>query len=185
MDNASIILTAFDRHLDHEARLIIYGRAAIQLGYDAPPPEIARSLDVDVLIPEEEVETLVRDESFWDAQVATNDELRPLGLYITHLFQSNQVFLREDWLENLVPITRPPLRFLRLFRPATLDLVLTKMMRGDDAQDLEDVAFLIQHDGVTRTQLEETFERARLPEVVELHDAFAKAKPLVLALTAR
>jgi|GEM_PF-4587308 len=56
------------------------------------------------------------------------------------------------------------------------------MMRGDDAQDLEDVAFLIRHDAVTRAQLEETFQRARLPEMVELHDAFAKAKPLVLAL---
>ena len=184
MDNASIILTAFDRHLDHEARLIVYGRAAIQLGYDAPPPETARSLDVDGLIPEGEVEALVADEGFWDAQKATNEELRPLGLYITHLFQSNQVFLRDDWLENLTAITRPPLRFLRLFRPATLDLILTKMMRGDDAQDLEDVSFLIRHDAVTRTQLEETFRRARLPEIQELHDAFAKARPLVLAMAA-
>jgi hypothetical protein len=184
MDNASIILSAFDRHLDHEARLIVYGRAAIQLGYDAPPPEVARSLDVDGLIPQEQVEALVADEGFWNAQQATNEELRPLGLYITHLFQSNQVFLRDDWLENLVPITRPPLRFLRLFRPATLDLILTKMMRGDDAQDMDDVAFLIRHDAVTRAHLEETFRRARLPDVIELHDAFAKAKPRVLALAA-
>jgi len=123
MDNASSILTAFDRHLDHETRLIVYGRAAIQLGYDDPPPETARSLDVDGLIPEEEVAALVTDEGFWNAQTTTNEELRPLGLYITHLFQSNQVFLRDDWLLHLVPITRPPLRFLRLFRPATLDLI--------------------------------------------------------------
>lgn len=120
MDNASIILTTFDRHLDHAVQLIVYGRAAIQLGYNAPPPETARSLDVDGLIPEAEVEALVADAGFWDAQTAANDELRPLGLYITHLFQSNQVFLRDDWLEHLVPITRPLLRFLRLFRPATL-----------------------------------------------------------------
>ena len=86
MDNASIILSAFDRHLDHEARLIVYGRAAIQLGYDAPPPEVARSLDVDGLIPQEQVEALVADEGFWNAQQATNEELRPLGPYITHLF---------------------------------------------------------------------------------------------------
>ena len=43
---------------------------------------------------------------------------------------------------------------------------------------------LIRHDEVTCAQLEETFRRARLPVVVELHDAFAKAKPLVLALAA-
>ena len=93
-------------------------------------------------------------------------------------------FLRPEWESQIIPITRPPLRFLRLFRPATLDLILTKMMRGDDAQDLEDVAFLIRHDAVTRTQLEETFRRARLPEIQELHDAFAKARPLVLAMVA-
>jgi len=38
-----------------------------------------------------------------------------------------------------------------LFRlpPATLDLILTKMMRGEDSQDMEDRAFLIQHDRIT------------------------------------
>ena len=137
---------------------------------------------MDGLIPEDEVAALVADEGFWDAQKATNEELRPHGLYITHLFQSNQVFLRDDWLENLTAITRPPLCFLRLFRPATLDLILTKMMRGDDAQDMDDTAFLIRHDAVTRAQLEETFRRARLPDVQELHDAFAKALPLVRAM---
>jgi hypothetical protein len=91
MDNASVILTTFDRHLDHEASLIVYGRAAIQLGFETPPAEVARSLDVDGLIPEGEVSALVADDNFWDAQIATNEELRPRGLYITHLFQSNQV----------------------------------------------------------------------------------------------
>ena len=46
-----------------------------------------------------------------------------------HLFEADQVFLRRDWERHLVPITRPPTRWLRLFRPATLDLILTKMMR--------------------------------------------------------
>jgi hypothetical protein len=182
MDNASLILTTFDRHLDHPTRLILYGRAAIQLGFESPPAEVARSLDVDGLIPEAELSALVADDNFWDAQIATNEALRPSGLYITHLFRDDQVFLRDEWLEHLVPISRPPLRFLRLSRPATLDLILTKMMRGDDAQDMEDVAFLIRHDGVTRAQLEETMRRARLPDIPEPHDAFAKAKPHVLAL---
>lgn len=182
MDNALVILTTFDRHLSHAASLILYGRAAIQLGFDTPPAEVANSLDVDGLIPVGELEGLVADDNFWDAQIATKDELRPRGLYVTHLFQSDQVFLRDDWLEHLVPISRPPLQFLRLSRPATLDLILTKMMRGDDAQDMEDVSFLIRHDRVTRAQLEETMHRARLPDVPELHEAFAKAKPRVLAL---
>jgi hypothetical protein len=86
MDNASVILTTFDRHLDHAASLIVYGRAAIQLGFNEPPAEVA------------------------------------------------------------------------------------------------DVAFLIRHAGVTRAHLEETMRRARLPDIPELHDAFAKARPRVLAL---
>jgi hypothetical protein len=128
MDNASAILKTLDGHLDHPVRLILYGRAALQLGFSEPPPEVAQSKDVDGIIPVADLETISADERFWNAQEATNSELRSRGLYITHLFRSDQVFLRRDWENHLVPITRPPLQWLRLFRPATLDLILTKMM---------------------------------------------------------
>jgi hypothetical protein len=49
-----------------------------------------------------------------------------------------------------------------LFRPATLDLILTKMMRGDDPQDMTDIEFLIAHDGIKPVQLEEAFGQAVL-----------------------
>ncbi len=75
--------------------------------------------------------------------------------------------------------TRPSTRWLRLFRPATLDLILTKMMRGDDPQDMEDIAFLIRHDRITPAQIETAFKDAVIPNVTELHDAFERAKPLV------
>ena len=182
MINSERIVRELDSHLDHEVRLVLYGRAALALGFLDAPDRVKHSLDVDAIIPMSAVDSFRTDLAFWDAQDATNRELKKDGLYITHLFEAKEVFLRRDWEQHLVPITHLPLRWLRLFRPATLDLILTKMMRGDDAQDLEDIVFLIRHDGVTRAQLEETFQRARLPEVVELHDAFAKAKPLVLAL---
>lgn len=112
----------------------------------------------------------------------TNQLLEPRGLYITHLFPEDLVFLRPDWHEHILPVLRPPTRHLKLFRPHTIDLILTKMMRGDDPQDMADVEFLVRHDGITREQMEPAFANVRMPDVVELHDAFARALPLVRAI---
>src|SRR5436190_8829927 len=182
MDNASLILQRLDSHLTHPTRLILYGRAALQLGFTEPSPDAAESKDVDAIIPLNELDELSQDEDFWNAQEVTNAELRPKGLYITHLFRADQIFLRPGWEQQLVPITRLPTRWLRLFRPATLDLVLTKMMRGDDPQDLADIAFLITHDRLTPAQIESALSEAAIPEMVELRDAFERAKPLVRGL---
>jgi hypothetical protein len=182
MDNASLILRTLDEHLDHPVRLILYGRAALQLWFDNPPPGAAHSKDVDCIIPLTDLDSLTADSGFWDAQEATNAKLRPLGLYITHLFRAQEVFLRRDWEQHLVPVARGAFRHLRLFRPATLDLVLTKMMRGDDAQDMADVEFLIWHDQIASAQLEAAFASVVIPDLLELHDAFKRAKPVVLKL---
>jgi len=182
MDNASLILVTLDRHLKSPARLVLYGRAALQLGFAEPPPDVAQSKDVDAIIPLADLDRLSADEGFWDAQEATNSELRAKGLYVTHLFSADQVFLRRDWEQHLLPIERPPTRWLRLFRPATLDLILTKMMRGDDPQDMEDIAFMIQHDRVTSAQIEAAFADVVIPDLTELRDAFERAKPRVREL---
>jgi len=75
-----------------------------------------------------------------------------------------------------VPVLRPPTRWLKLFRPHTIDLILTQMMRGNDVQDMQDVAFLNQHDGNTLDLLEPAFAKVRIPETPELHEAFARAR---------
>jgi hypothetical protein len=49
--NAERILQAVDSHLDHEVSLVIYGRAAIALGFANPPASVTRTLDVDAIIP--------------------------------------------------------------------------------------------------------------------------------------
>jgi hypothetical protein len=177
MDNAAIILQTLDSHLDHEVSLILYGRAALNLGFDTAPVETAHSKDVDCIIPLSRVEDMGRDQQFWDAQEATNEQLRLRGLYITHLF-------RADWENEIVPISRPTLKWLRLFRPATLDLVLTKMMRGADPQDMADAKFMIEHDKITRKQLEAAFAVMNPIELVELRDAFTTARPIVTGFTA-
>jgi len=140
---------------------------------------------VDAIIPLGDLRELSEDESFWEAQEATNRELGPLGLYLTHLFRADQVFLRSDWERHIIPITRPPLIRLKLSRPATLDLILTKMMRGDDPQDLADIEFMIRHDRIIPAELEATLTQAVIPDLVELRDAFERAKPLVRELVRR
>jgi hypothetical protein len=182
MDNASLILLTLDSHLSHTVRLVLYGRAALQLGFSEPPRDVAESKDVDAIIPLGDLDGLSTDESFWDAQGATNREMLPKGLYMTHLFRADQIFLRRDWEQHLVPVNRPPTRWLRLCRPATLDLILTKMMRGDDPQDLADIAFLIAHDRITPAQIESALAEAVIPDLQELRDAFERAKPRVREL---
>lgn len=103
MDNASIILRALDERLDHPVRLILYGRAALQLGFTSPPADVAQSKDVDAIVPLGDV-------------------------------------------------------------------------------DLSDIRFLIRHDRLTPAQVETAMAEAVLPELPELREAFAKAKPRVMEL---
>jgi len=120
MDNAERIVRSLDQHLDHEVPLIVYGRAAIALGFATAPDAVKRSLDIDAIIPASRVEDFQNDLKFWDAQEATNRELDKDGLYFTHLFEATQVFLRRDWEQHVVPLQRPPTRWLRLFRPGPI-----------------------------------------------------------------
>lgn len=182
MDNPSLILQTVDQYLDHRVRLVIYGRAAVWLGFEGAAAEAARTQDVDAIISTTQEKELESDGKFWDAIEATNKELAARGLYITHLFSEREVFLRRDWLKDLVPITRVRLSKLDIFRPGTIDLVLSKMMRGNDPQDMADAEFMIRHDRITETQLFEAFEQMKPIELVELREAFAKARPIVLKL---
>ena len=176
------LLLALDEGLDHEFRLIIYGRSAIWLGFDNPPAGAATTQDVDAIIPNDQVQALADDLRFWDARDAVNERFKSEGLYITHLFPESAVFLRRDWMSHIVPLTRPRLNHLRLFRPATIDLVLTKMMRGNDEQDMADVEFIVRHDRITEAQLIEAFSQMNPIALVELREAFELAKPAVLNL---
>ena len=174
------LLLALDEALSHKVRLILYGRSAIWLGYTDPPLSAASTQDVDAIIPSQEVQAFSEDLRFWDARDAVNARFKSEGLYITHLFPETMVFLRREWLQEIVPIRRPELNHLQLFRPATLDLILTKMMRGNDEQDMGDAAFLIRHDRITESCLIEAFVQMKAIELAELRDAFEKARPIVL-----
>lgn len=176
-DNPTEVLLTLDRELDHEVSLVLYGRAALYLGFPNAPAEFGTTQDVDGIIRLSQLSALIEDDGFWEAQERANRILESRGLYITHLFSEDQVFLRPEWEQHLVPVPQPETRWLRLFRPHAVDLILTKMMRGNDPQDMEDVAFLVRKSGVTLAEMEVAFQQVRIPDLWELRDAFERALP--------
>ena len=180
MNNPLRILQTLDRHLTAPVELTLFGRAALALGYAGSPAAFATTQDVDAILPLSWLAAADENLDFWQAQQRTNAELEPEGLYITHLFRELEVILTPDWLARRVPI-RLELARLKLFRPATLDLILTKMARGDE-NDLADIRFLLRQESLTVEQLRAAFARARVPDVPEIHELFRAAQPKVLAL---
>ncbi len=60
MSHAETILRTLDRHFSRETSLILYGRAALVLGFPDPPPEVAASLDVDIILPHDRARARMR-----------------------------------------------------------------------------------------------------------------------------
>lgn len=180
MNNPLRILQTLDRHLTAPAEITLFGRAALALGYAASPTPFAATQDVDAILPLAWLEASDENVDFWLAQQRANTELEPEGLYLTHLFRELEVIITPDWLSRRVRI---PLKLthLTVFRPATLDLILTKMARGDD-NDLADIRFLLDREPLTAGQLRAAFVRARVPDIPETQAFFQTAQPKVLAL---
>ena len=98
----------------------------------------------------------------------------------THLFRELDVILTPTWVDHR---KRLDLGFskLEVYRPATIDLILTKMARGDD-EDLQDIQFLLAQEQSSADELRDAFRSARVPDVLEIRELFAVAQPKVLAL---
>jgi hypothetical protein len=180
MNNPLHILQTLDRHLTKQAEITIFGRAALALGFPNSPTMFATTQDVDAILPLSWLEADDQNMDFWQAQQKTNAELEPSGLYITHLFRELEIILTPDWLTRRVRVSLES-SSLKVFRPSTLDLILTKMARGDE-NDLADVRFLLQQEAISAEQLRTAFLQARVPNVPEIQELFAKAQPQVLAL---
>lgn len=173
MNHPEHILRTLDSHLCKPTRLILYGRAALALGFANAQPQFHATMDVDAILPEVEMSLIEADESFWNAIEKTNEQLQSTGLYLTHLFTDSQVILRPLWLEHLTSIDLPGLRFLQLSRPSIEDLILTKMMRVDP-QDRSDIHFLLTHLNPSAEDIERLVRAARVPDIPEIHQAFSE-----------
>lgn len=180
MNNPLHILQTLDRHLTAAAELTLFGRAALCLGYPDSPEKFRRTRDVDGILSLEWLAAPDENVDFWLAQQAANLELHPQGLYFTHLFREMEVIVQPGWTARRVRLNLPLSR-LAAYRPATVDLVLTKMARGDD-KDIDDVRFLLSQEPLTLEQLQAAFARARVPDVPEIRALFLAAQPKVLEI---
>lgn len=181
MNHPLVILRTLDSFLTRETRIVLYGRAALALGFAGAPAEFGVTRDVDAILPATEMAVIEADEQFWQALDRTNQELEPSGLYMTHLFVDEQVILLPQWMDGIVPLPVSGLEHLRVYRPSVLDLVLTKMMRRDP-QDLADIKFLLRQESFTEAQIVDAFTRARCPDIDEIRAAFVAMQPKVLEL---
>ncbi len=155
-----------------------------RLLWASPSPQYFHStLDVDGILPLDWLQPPDGHEDFWQAVELSNAELETDGLYVTHLFAETDVILRPQWIEWRIELDLG-LSKLKVFRPASLDLILTKMARADE-DDLQDVQFLLKQEFWTQDLLSSAFTEARVPDVAEIQEIFDRARPKVLALAAK
>ena len=178
MNNPLHILQTLDGHLTKPTEITIFGRAALVLGFPNSPEAFAATQDVDAILPLSWLAAEDQNWDFWEAQQKTNAELEPSGLYITHLFRELEIILSPDWLTRRIQVL-VELPKLAVFRPSTLDLILTKMARGDE-NDLGDIRFLLSQEILSLDQLRAAFDQARVPDLPEIRSLFLAAQPKVL-----
>jgi hypothetical protein len=180
VSNPLRILQTLDKYLIQQSEITLFGRAALALGYGRTPDHFHNTEDVDGILPLAWPQRPAEQEDFWQAVQRANAELEADGLYLTHLFREIDVIIQPDWMLRRLRL-RLDLPKLTVYRPASIDLILTKMARGDD-DDLEDIGFLLKQEPLTRDQLNTAFEQARVPEIPEIQELFDLAKLKVLAL---
>jgi hypothetical protein len=172
------ILRTLDSFLEKPTRVVLFGRAALALGFGDEGAKFGKTADVDAILPMVEMAEIESDTQFWKAIELTNNSLAPSGLYLSHLFTDRQVALTPSWFEKIVAIPSGDHKFLRLFRPSCLDLVLTKMMRND-REDLEDIQFILSQEKISPSALDKAFLEARVLEIPELQAIFVRMQPIV------
>ena len=170
MSHAEQILTALDRKLDRNVDLTLYGRAAIHLGFENAPHEVALSRDIDAVLWLGQAEDLLAETNFWQAVDQINNELADQELFISHFFTEDQVILRPDWKEHRVSLSGRWSR-LSLYRLSDLDLLLSKLMR-DDPIDQADARFIVSAANFQRHEIEAALLAARVPDIPEIQEQY-------------
>ena len=178
MTNAQRILDGLDKKLTSRVELTLYGRAALQLGFEHPMEEHALSRDVDAVLWMGQAEELDRTTNFWPSIEALNEELSDQELYISHFFTEDQVVLRPDWKDHRVRIEGSWTN-LDIYRLGDLDLLLSKLMR-DDPIDRSDALFIISCAALDQSDIESAIGSARVPNVPEIREQFELASKKLL-----
>lgn len=164
-----LILRTLDRHLTGTGTIRLLGGAALILGYE----RTRTTEDADLLLDDPECQALIDDAGFSSAVELTNQELEPRGLYLTHIWGPEQQILTPSWRAACRPIEITGLTWLSVTSLGPLDLVTSKLARGDDA-DLADVDWLIERERLSRDEIEKAVNGAMVPAV--LREVFEGAR---------
>ncbi len=165
----ALILETLDRHMTGPGHLRLFGGAALILGY-----ERARTTeDADVLVDDAELQALIDESNFGEALEKTNRELEPRGLYLRHIFGPEQEILTPTWRENCRPLSLG-LSKLSASVLGPMDLIVSKLARADRA-DLDDIAWVVQREGLVATEVLSAAQGALVPEI--LRDTWRAALP--------
>jgi len=173
------ILNLLDSLLKSPAEIVLYGRAALLLGFDKPPLEFALSRDVDVVLHTGQAEALLEKGDFWQAVELVNELLADKGLYIAHFFTEDQVVLRPDW-RKLRERINGPWSNLKVFRLADIDLLLSKLMRYDPI-DIKDALFIISRANLSLKDVTYAIKAARVPDIPEIKEQVELMSNKILA----
>jgi len=174
----ALILRTLDRHLTGPGEVRLFGGAALVLGYGRS----RTTDDADLLLDDRECQVLIDEAGFSEAIEATNAELEPRGLYVTHVFGPEQQVLSPGWRDACRPVVLAGLSRLRVCCLGPVDLALTKMGRADD-EDLADIEFLLRTRQLDAGDLRLAIATAVVP--AEYAELFEAAKPKVLGLLGR
>lgn len=182
MNTAEQIAKTLDRHLTKETTIVVYGAAALLLDRAyAPQMDQRVTNDIDIILPKHLEIQVNADTEFWGAIENANEELKPRGLYITHIFPETEVALTPEWREHLVALELPYAKNLKIFRPRVLDLIVSKMGRADTA-DLRDIRQMLLAEWkvsgkkITATEVESAMARAQVPEAYKEISKAAKKR---------
>lgn len=170
MNNAERILSALDCKLNAAVELTLYGRAAFVLGFKDAPEEFAQSKDIDAILWIGQADELARTTNFWEALEEVNRMFRDQELYISHLFEEDQVVLTPEWKNQRIPI-HGSWNKLRVYRLGDIDLFLSKLMRNDP-QDISDAKFVAKRAGWNREMISRNISLARVPDIPEIREQF-------------
>ncbi len=79
---------------------MLFGRAALAVGYGEAGTKFGVTQDVDAILPGVEMAKIESDSQFWAAIDRTNKQLEPSGLYVAHLLTDGQVALTSDGMQR-------------------------------------------------------------------------------------
>ena len=183
VNNPLRILRAVDARLTEPFDFFLFGRAALVLGFAEPPAEAAATQDVDGIIPRDLLAELQANDRWWTALEAANDELATEGVVPHPSLRRGPDHFARRLARTGSGRAHPKPAILVLQRPATIDLILTKMMRGLDPDDMVDIRFYLEREThIGMAELQNAFASAVGPAVPEIWQLFTAAQPVVLAI---